>query len=123
MLLCRKLVDVYVALDEETRTSLPNTNKVLMESARILRALMDSWPSIHVSPPINRGSSERLCNESMEIKLFTESYLDEEQTSAILLQRFLTGISLFICLQLLLKGKPMSITNAITDATNIEGEF
>ena len=53
-------------------------------------------------------------------KLFTESYPDEEQTSAILLQRFLTGLSPSICRQLLLKGKPMSLTNAITDATNIE---
>jgi len=49
-----------------------------------------------------------------------ESYPVEEQTSAILLQRFLTGLSPSICHQLLLKGKPSSLTNAITDATNIE---
>ena len=53
-------------------------------------------------------------------KLFKESYPDESQTSPILLQRFLTGLSPPICRQLLLKGKPFALEQAITDATSIE---
>ena len=53
-------------------------------------------------------------------KLFKESYVEEQQTSAILLQKFLTGLSPPVCHQLLLKGKPSSLANAIADATTIE---
>jgi len=117
-LLCGKLVDVYVALDEETRASLLNTKKALMESAGTRRDPLtagQAFMSRHQLP------GETVRDYAMNLrKLFTESYPDEEQTSAILLQRFLTGLSPSICRQLLLKGKPSSLTNAIADATNIE---
>ena len=114
----RKLVNVYVAFDEETRTSLPNTKKALMESAGIL------WDPMTVGQAFmfrHQLTGETVRYKAMNLrKLLTESYADEKQTSAILLQRFLTDPSPFICCQLLLKGKPTSLTNAIADATNIE---
>jgi len=117
-LLRGKLVDVYVAFDDTTRASLPDTKKALMQSAGILR------------DPLSAGqafmSRHQLTGETVRdyarhlSKLFKESYPDEAQTSAILLQKFLTGLSPPICRQLLLKGKPSSLANAITDATTIE---
>jgi len=113
-----KLVDVYVALNEETRASLPNTKKALIKSAGIRCDPMtagQAFMSCHQLP------GETVRDYAMNLrKLFTESYPDEEQTSAILLQRFLTGLSPSIFRQLLLKGKPSSLTNAIADATNVE---
>jgi len=53
-------------------------------------------------------------------KFFTESYPSEPLTSAILLQRFLTGLSPPICRQLLLKGQPPSLDEAIKQATDAE---
>jgi len=53
-------------------------------------------------------------------KLFKESYPEEAQSSPILLQRFLTILAAPIGRQLLLKGKPTTIEQAITDATSIE---
>ena len=53
-------------------------------------------------------------------KLFKESYPEEAQSSRIFLQRFLTGLAAPICRQLLLKGKPTTIEQAITDATSIK---
>ena len=53
-------------------------------------------------------------------KLFTESYPSEPLTTAILLQRFLTDLSPPICHQLLLKGQPNSLDEAIKQATDAE---
>ena len=117
-LLRGKLVDVYVALDEETRASLPNTKKALLESAGILRDPLTAGQAFMSRHQLT-GETVRDYATNLR-KLFTESYPGEEQTSAILLQRFLTGLSPSICRQLLLKGKPSSLANAIADATNIE---
>ena len=53
-------------------------------------------------------------------KLFTESYPSEDMASAILLQRFMTGLSPPICRQLLLKGQPTTLDDAIKSATEAE---
>ena len=53
-------------------------------------------------------------------KLFTESYPSEDTASAILLQRFITGLSPPICHQLLLKGQPTTLDDAIKSATDAE---
>ena len=53
-------------------------------------------------------------------KLFKEAYPEEAQASPILLQRFLTGLAPPICRQLLLRGTPTTLEQAITDATSVE---
>ena len=53
-------------------------------------------------------------------KLFKEAYGAEEDTSAVLLQRFLTGLLPPIRRQLLLKGKPETLVQAIKDAEGVE---
>ena len=117
-LLRGKLVDVYVALDEETRGNLPNMKKALMQSAGILRDPLTAGQAF-MSRHQLAGETVREYEMNLN-KLFKESYPDEGQASPILLQKFLTGLSPPICRQLLLKGKPSSLSNAIAEATTIE---
>ena len=53
-------------------------------------------------------------------KLFTEAYETENSTSTILVQHFLTGLLPPIRRQLLLQGKPDTLTQAVKDVVNIE---
>ena len=53
-------------------------------------------------------------------KLFAEAYATENSSSAILMQRFLTGLLPPIRRQLLLRGTPDTLTQAVKDAVNIE---
>ena len=65
--------------------------------------------------------SESVNDFAMDLKrLFVESYPNEEITSAILLQWFLTRLLPAIAHQLLLKGKPTSLERAVADARDIE---
>ena len=52
--------------------------------------------------------------------LFTEAYASENLTSAILLQRFLTGLLPPIHRQLLLQGKPETLAQTVKDTANVE---
>ena len=64
---------------------------------------------------------EKVSDFASELKkLFVESYPSEETTSAILLQRFMTGLSLPICRQLLLKDQPNTLDEAIKSANDAE---
>ena len=57
-----------------------------------------------------QGPSESVNDFATDLKrLVVESYPNEEITSAILLQPFLTGLLPAIARQLLLKGKPTSL--------------
>ena len=56
-------------------------------------------------------------------KLFVESYPDEQITSAILLQQFLTGLLPAMSRQLLLKGKPTLLERAVADVGDINFAF
>ena len=53
-------------------------------------------------------------------KLFTEAYASKNPTSAILLQRFLTGLLPPFRRQLLLQGKSETVAQAVKDVANIE---
>ena len=58
--------------------------------------------------------------ESELRKLFQQVFPDEEATSAVLLQRSLIGLRPTISQQMLLRRKPESFQQAITDATEVE---
>ena len=64
---------------------------------------------------------EKVSDFASELKkLFVESYPSEETTSAVLLQRFMTGLLLPICWQLLLKDLPNTLDEAIKSANDAE---
>ena len=89
-----------------------------MRQASLLRDLLTAGQSFMTR---HQGSSESVNDFATDLKrLFVESYPNEEITSAILLQRFLTGLLPAITRQLLLKGKPTSLERAVADAHDIE---
>ena len=53
-------------------------------------------------------------------KLFKQAYPSEALTSSVLLQRFVTGLSPSISKQILLRGRPKELSEAIEGATAVE---
>ena len=120
-LLRGKLIDIYMTTDEETRGDLQSLKKALMRQAGLFRDPLTAGQSFMSR---RQGPGESVSDFATDLKrLFVESYPDEQITSAILLQRFLTGLSPAISRQLLLKGKPESLERAIADARDIEFAF
>ena len=118
MLLRGKLVDIYLTIDEETRGNLQHLKTALMRQAGLLCDPLTAGQSFMTR---HQGPSESVNDFATDLKrLFVESYPDEEITSAILLQRFLTGLLPAIARQLLLKDKPTSLERAVADAHDIE---
>ena len=90
---------------------------MLMKKAGLVR---DSLTASKLYVPC-QGPQEKVAEFLTGLKqLFKEAYPTEQLTSTILLQRFLTGLSLKICQQLLLHGKPETLHQAVDDATAIE---
>ena len=93
-----------MGLNDETRGDLTLLKKALVKQAGLMRDPLSAGQlfMMHHQLP-----GEKVNNFASKLKkLFIESYPSEETTSAILLQRFMTGLSLPICRQLLLKGQP-----------------
>lgn len=67
---------------------------------------------------------ERIVDNAHALKkLFKIAYPGEEMTSAVLLQRFLTGLQPEISRQLLLRKKPATFAEALEAAVEIEYAF
>ena len=109
-LLRGKLVDSYVALNESARETLVSIKKALMKSVGIARDPLTAGQAFMCR---HQGVGEAVRDYATDLK-------KGSQASPILLQRFLTGLSPPVCCQLLLKGKPGALDQAITDATSIE---
>ena len=56
-------------------------------------------------------------------KLFKQAYPNEELTSGILLQRFLTGMAAAVSRQMLLRGQPTTFEQAVDSAKEVEYAF
>ena len=117
-LLRGKLVDIYMGLDDTTRDDLKLLKKALMKDAGLVR---DPLSAGQLFMTRHQLSGEKVNDFASELKkLFTESYPSEAMTSAMLLQHFMTGLSPPICRQLLLKGQPTTLEDAIKSATDAE---
>jgi len=69
----------------------------------------------------DQGAAEKVADFADELKkLFVQAYPSEAMTSAILLQCFLTRLRKPISRQLILRGKPESLENAVRDARKVE---
>ena len=117
-LLRSKLVDIYVSLDDTARGNLEQLKKALMKQAGLVR---DPLTAGQLFMSRNQLLGEKVRDFVVELKkLFVESYPTETLSSAILLQHFLTGLSPPICRQLLLKGQPGTLDEAVKHATDAE---
>jgi len=117
-LLRGKLVEFYVEANEETRGELARLKAFLLAKSGLARDPLTS-SQLFISRSQNPG--EKVSDFVVALKtLFKEAYETEETTSAILLQRFLTGLLPPIRRQLLLKGKPTTLVQAVRDAEGVE---
>jgi len=117
-LLQGKLVDIYMSLDDDTRGDLKLLKKALMMHAGLVRDPLSAGQQFMARHQL---PNEKVNDYASDLKkLFTQSYPSEAMTSAILLQRFVTGLSPSICRQLLLKGQPTSLDDAIKSANDAE---
>ena len=115
---CGKLVDYYTEADEETCGNLEQLKTLLMTKAGLIRDLLASSQMFMMR---TQYQDEKVSNFAVELKrLFTEAYASDDYSSAILLQRFLTGLHPSIRRQLLLHGKPETLQQAIAAGTNVE---
>jgi len=69
----------------------------------------------------NQGQGERVSDFASSLKqLFKSAFPEEAMTSAVLLQKFLTGLRPEISRQLLLRQKPANFTTVLKDTMEIE---
>ena len=117
-LLRGRLVDYYAELDEATRGVLERLKTLLMTKAGLVHDCLASGQMFMLR---SQWPEEKVADFVVELKkLFKEAYPTEELTSAVLLQRFLTGLLPPIRRQLLLHGKPDTLQQTIQDAKNVE---
>ena len=117
-LLRGKLIDYYVELEDEVKNDVK-----LLKAALEERAGKKEDPLV-ASRNFNQRSQspgERVADFASSLKqLFKSGYPGEALTSAVLLQRFLTGLRPEIGRQLLLHQKPANFNAAVKDAMAIE---
>ena len=117
-LLRGKLLDYYSECSDGTRGDLERHKSSLMEKAGLKQ---DSLAASHNFMSHTQQPREKVSDFAVELKkLFKEAYPEEQFTSAILVQRFLTGLLPKVREQVLLHGKPDTLQRAVEDAINIE---
>ena len=117
-LLRGKLLDYYLDLGDDDKVDLKTLKEALKRKAGI-----DKDP-LKASKLFNercQGSQEKPVDFASELrKLFKQAFPEEDTKSVVLLQRFLTGLKPQISCQILLRKRPETLEQAITDAMEVE---
>lgn len=117
-LLSEKLLDCYLELSEEERSSLRALEKALVERCSLTKDPLVAGKQFTTR---RQGQTEKTSEFAADLKrLFKCAYPSESGESAVLLQCFLTGLRPTISRELLLKGKPRSLAEAVKLANEIE---
>lgn len=117
-LLRGKLVDYYVQLQDGEKTSMKVLKTALMVRSGVAK---EPLTAAKLFTDRIQGSQERVGDYGMALKkAFKEAFPDELVTSAVLLQRFLTGLRPAITQQILLQKQPGNLDEAIKAATAVE---
>ena len=117
-LLRGKLLDRFVDFDEETKGDLAKLKSALEKA--VGRA-DDPLAAAKAFVSRDQQPNERAEDFAIALKkLFKEAYPSEVVTSSVLLQRFMTGLRPAVSQQLLLRGTPKELSEAIEGATAVE---
>ena len=120
-LLRGKLLDYYVDLDDASKSIVATLKGALAQRAGLKR---DSLAAAKTFIERNQRAQEKTVDFAAELKkLFGQAYHDENLTSKVLLQRFVTGLRPTISRQLLLQGEPEDLEGAVKAASTIEYAF
>lgn len=117
-LLRGKLIDYYVELADDTKSDLGRLKAALQKRAGITPDPLVASKQFNQR---NQSPDEKVKDFASTLKrLFKNAYPDESMASAVLLQRFLTGLRPEIGRQLLLRNRPTTFADALKDAVEIE---
>ena len=117
-LLRGKLLDYYVQLEDSEKSSMKVLKVALMTRSGIAK---EPLSAAKLFTDRVQGSQERVGDYGMALKkAFKEAFPVELVTSAVLLQRFLTGLRPAITQQILLQKQPRDLDEAIKAATAVE---
>ena len=117
-LLRGKLIDDYVELPEATKADLSRLKAALQDRAGVKEDPLAASKQFNQR---NQGLEEKVKDFASTLKrLFKDAYPAESLNSAVLLQRFLTGLRPEIGRQLLLRNRPETFSAALKDAEEIE---
>ena len=118
-LLRGKLQDFYITLGDSEKKDLPTLKKSLRDRAGLTK---DQLTSAKKFTEKKQDSKESVRDFEVELrKLFAEAYPDDEaDRSSVLLGRFVTGLLPDITKQILLRGVPTKMEDAVRSAIEIE---
>ena len=117
-LLRGKLLDYYLDLGDDEKATMRALKDALKKKAGI-----DKNP-LKASKLFNercQGPQEKPVDFASDLKkLFKQAFPEEDTRSAVLLQRFLTGLQPQVSSQILLRKKPDTFEQAIAEAVEVE---
>ena len=117
-LLRGKLLDHFVDSDDDTMSDLKKLHAAHIAASGMLEDPLSAAKSFSAH---DQRPDEKVADFASAIKkLFRQAYPEERVASKVLLQQFLTGLQVPISQQLLLRGRPDQMENAIKDATEVE---
>ena len=117
-LLRGKLIDFYTELEDATKTDLTALKTALQEKAGFKTDPLVASRKFNLR---DQQPNERVNDYTSDLKrLFKQAYPDEGTNSAVLLQRFLTGLQPPVARQMLLRKKPENLSDAIENAKAVE---
>ena len=123
-LLRGKLIDYYLDLSDDEKKDIKSLKAALQEKAGLKK---DPLMASKLFNEQFQGPHEKAGDFASELKkLFQQAFPGEDVNSTVLLQRYLTGLRPTISRQILLRKKPDTFQQAITNATEVElacGDF
>ena len=117
-LLRDKLLDIYDELPDTEKSGLKELKEALEKATGAARDPLAAGKQFSER---NQGSHEKVADYATSLKkIFKEAYPKESGVSTVLSQRFLAGLKPSIRKQVLLKGRPSTLDEAIKTASDIE---
>lgn len=117
-LLKGNLLDYYMDLGVDEKADVSTLKKSLMEKAGLKK---DPFEAAREFQFRTQGHQEKTRDFAAELKKkFQEAYPEEQASSKVLLQKFMTGLRPKISRQVLLKQQPTTLEDAIKEAIKVE---
>ena len=117
-LLRDKLLDIYDELPDTKKSGLKELKEALEKAKGAARDLLAAGKQFSER---NQGSHEKVADYATSLKkIFKEAYPKESGMSTVLSQKFLAGLKPSIRKQVLLKGRPSTLDEAVKTASDIE---
>ena len=107
------IIDYYSKFFADVKGNLEELKKALHEWARLIQ---NPFSASMIFTSWNKKDDEHAADYAIKLtKLFKQAYPEENTTSTVLLQQFVTGLHPSIRCQLLLKKRPENMSQRVKD--------